>query len=293
MTHRFNSEFVKQFLQVEDKFISKMFSRMPLSTDELEEQGKGDDEGGQQQNNKAKSFNSNGNPKRALTSEELYQKFNELKGQKKLSYKQKHLKKGLKNRIRKRSKREERVMHKNLIRSELNADGVQLNDREEVEVAPRVPRAKPVFNSNGHMVFSKFDFSDIGNKKKAQKTESHPKKVLGQLKEKKERLKDLVTSGEMEKAMVLQERDAWKAALAKANGEKVKDDPELLKRTIKRDEQQKKRSSKKWESRIFRIGKAQQEKQRKRTENIMKKKKDKKTNKMKKASKKGRIIPGF
>ncbi|XP_063974703.1 surfeit locus protein 6 homolog isoform X2 [Diachasmimorpha longicaudata] len=292
MIHKFDSAFVKQFLQGEDKFLSTMFSRMPLLAGELDEQGERD-KGLEQQPKNQVFFNANGNSKRALTSEELYEKFNELKGQKKLSYKEKHLKKGLKNRIRKKNKREERVMHKKLIKSEPNATKVTLNDKEEMEVTPKVPRAKPVFNSEGHMVFSKFDFSDIGNKKKGQKTERHAKKVLQELKEKKNRLEALVSSGDAETARVLQEKDAWKAALAKANGEKVKDDPELLKRTIKRDELQKKRSSKKWESRIFGIEKAQQEKQRKRTENIMKKKKEKKTTKMKKAAKKGRIIPGF
>lgn len=73
----------------------------------------------------------------------------------------------------------------------------------------------------------------------------------------------------------------------------VKDDPELLKRTIKRMEQQKKRSSKKWDSRIEGVQKKKQERQQKRQENISKRKKDKKTNKLKKASKKGRVIPGY
>ena len=66
-----------------------------------------------------------------------------------------------------------------------------------------------------------------------------------------------------------------------------------MKKTIKRDEQQKKRSSKKWENRIGGVQKSIQERQLKRQENISKRKKDKKNNKLKKAAKKGRIIPGF
>lgn len=66
-----------------------------------------------------------------------------------------------------------------------------------------------------------------------------------------------------------------------------------MKRTIKREEQQKKRSAKKWESRILSVEKGKQDRQNKRQENIMGRKKDKKNNKLKKAVKKGRIIPGF
>lgn len=73
----------------------------------------------------------------------------------------------------------------------------------------------------------------------------------------------------------------------------VKDNPELLKRTIKRTEQQKVKSAKKWESRIEGVQKTKQEAQQKRQENILKRKKDKKTNKLKRASKKGRVIAGF
>lgn len=73
----------------------------------------------------------------------------------------------------------------------------------------------------------------------------------------------------------------------------VKDDPELLKRTIKRKEQHKKQSTKKWDSRIEHVRKSKQEKQDKRQENITKRKKEKKLTKLKKAAKKGRVIPGF
>ncbi|XP_011299480.1 surfeit locus protein 6 homolog [Fopius arisanus] len=288
----FHPSLVKQMLQEENQFLSEMFSRMPLPAGELEEQEEEEGEDNQKYK-KDKSIYANGNGKRAVTAEELHKKFNELKGVKKLSYKQKQLKKGLKTRMKKKMKREERIMQKRIVKAERNAAGVTPHDVEKVEIAPKVPRVKPVFNSEGHMVFSKFDFSDIGNKKKTQKTEGDPKKILQQLKEKKEKLKELVTAGEKEKALAIQERDAWKSALAKAGGEKVKDDPELLKRTVKRDEQQKKRSTKKWEARISGVEKAQQEKQSKRTENIMKHKKERKINKMKKSSKKGRIIPGF
>lgn len=71
------------------------------------------------------------------------------------------------------------------------------------------------------MVFSKFDFSEIGAKKKLPKTEKDPKKILLQLKEKKEKLKAIEQKGEVEKVQLIKEKEAWKTALAKASGEKV------------------------------------------------------------------------
>ena len=211
---------------------------------------------------------------------------------------------------------------KKMIRTEQRAAGITHVKSESGAEAPKVPRAKPVFNSEGNMVFSKFDFSEIGTKKKPPKSEKDPKKALQIIQQKKEKLKALEEAGEKEKAQEMKEKDAWKAVLAKAGGEKVsiqinisfypvsftflfltsrlpfpifqiKDDPDLLKRTIKRTHQQKTKSAKKWESRIEGVEKAKQDRQHTRQENIDKRKKDKKTNKLKKASKKGRVIPGY
>lgn len=157
---------------------------------------------------------------RAKTFVELNTRLEELKGVKKLDYKQKLLKKKLKKRIKKKTKREERMLQKKLARTEQNAacsNQTDINDKE----APKVPKPKPVFNSEGKMVFSKFDFSEIGMKKKLPKNENNSKKILQQLQEKKEKLKQLEESGDKEKAEEIREKDAWKAALAKANGEKV------------------------------------------------------------------------
>lgn len=155
---------------------------------------------------------------RAQNFEELHAKFNELKG-KKLSYKDKLVKKGLKNRITKKAKREERLMQKKLVRTQrMAAESPKIKEDPE---APKAPKQKPIFNSQGNMVFSKFDFSEIGTKKKQTKTEKDPKKILQQLEEKKKKIKELEAAGEKEKAQEIKEKEVWKAALAKATGEKV------------------------------------------------------------------------
>ncbi|XP_077272693.1 surfeit locus protein 6 [Temnothorax americanus] len=295
MSKGFNKEEAQEArkeLQKEDQFISCLLSIMPLSTRELADKNYPATEE-KEPTKKAKTFTIPGKKnQRAHTFEELHAKLEELKGVKKLDYKQKLLKKTLKNRIKKKTKREERLVQKKLARIEQNtASGSKI--KTEDEEVPKVPKPKPVFNSEGKMVFSKFDFSEIGVKKKLPKSQNDPKKMLQQLQQKKEKLKQLEELGDKEKAEDIREKDAWKSALAKASGEKIKDDPELLKRTIKRNEQKKKHSAKKWNSRIENVQKSMQERQEKRRENIMKKKKEKKQNKLKKASKKGRIVSGF
>lgn len=153
----------------------------------------------------------------------LHAKLEELKGQKKLDYKDKLLKKKVKNKLKKKSKKEERSMQKKLERTERLAGNHFVKKEEEAEEngGPRIPKPKPVFNSQGHMVFSKFDFSDIG--KKRNKPTNDPKRALEEITKQKERLKKLEESGEREKADELREKDAWKSVLAKSSGEKVLD----------------------------------------------------------------------
>ena len=43
------------------------------------------------------------------------------------------------------------------------------------------------------------------------------------------------------------DRHAWSAAMKRASGEKVLDDPKLLKKTLKREEKRKQKSTDKWD----------------------------------------------
>lgn len=293
MSNTFNAKSVKQLLQVEDNYIRELFKTMPIPARETgEDFGESDEEEEESQQKNSKLFLKKGDPKRAATFTELHEKLDSLKGVKKLSHKLKLEKKNLKNRLKKKTKRNDNKTLIKTARIEQINSGNKIKT-EEIEGAPKSSRAKPVFNSEGHMVFSKFDFSEIGTKKKPQKNIKDPKKALEALNEKKEKIKSLVDAGENEKAQVLKEKEAWKSVLAKSSGEKVKDDTELLKKSIKREEQKKKGSAKKWENRLQATEKAIQDRQQKRQDNIMKKKKDNKTKKLKQSAKRGRIIPGF
>ncbi|KAL8767127.1 MAG: hypothetical protein Q9209_006289 [Squamulea sp. 1 TL-2023] len=89
------------------------------------------------------------------------------------------------------------------------------------------------------------------------------------------------------------EKDMWLNARKRAHGERVRDDTNLLKKTLKRKEKQKKRSEKEWGDRIEGMRKAGEVKQRKREDNLAKRReeKGKKGSKKVKTGKKKR--PGF
>jgi hypothetical protein len=60
----------------------------------------------------------------------------------------------------------------------------------------------------------------------------------------------------------------WGRALQKADGEKLKDDPALLRKALKRQERAKKKSSKAWKDRVKTVAKSMKERQEKRTQNL-------------------------
>ncbi|CAK9810364.1 Surfeit locus protein 6 homolog [Anthophora plagiata] len=291
MSKSFDKDSIKKLLLQEDEFVSKIFlntalPRYKLVSNNQNQTGTRKGKNGPTDNILGSSIKKR---KRAKTFEELHAKLEGLKKSKKLGYKEKQLKKNLKTKMKKISKRKERSMQKALAKTGDSAALPKVK-KDDAEV-PKVPRPKPVFNSEGKMVFSKFDFSEIGTKKKPPKKD--PKRMLLQIKQKKEKIKEMEQSGEVEKAQNFKEKDAWKSVLAKASGEKVKDDPDLLKRTLKRKEQKKKHSAKKWESRLENVQKGIRERQKKRQDNIMAKKKEKKLTKLKRAAKKGRVVAGF
>lgn len=149
---------------------------------------------------------------------------------------------------------------------------------------------KHIFNKDNKIVFSKIELSDTNINKRLKKEYKDPQKLLQKLEMKKTKIDELKSS-DKDKAIKLIEKEKWVTALRKASGEKVKDDPQLLKKTVMKEKNRKKKSKKKWDARIDAIKKKQQEKQKKRMENIMAKKKEKEKKKHKKAIKKGHYFP--
>ncbi|QQP56856.1 Surfeit locus protein 6 -like protein, partial [Caligus rogercresseyi] len=141
-----------------------------------------------------------------------------------------------------------------------------------------------------------FDFTEmngnpIAESKKAGKMD--PKSALRKLQAQKGRLEALKEKGKEDRVKEIQENVLWESALSKAEGQKLKDDEGLLKKTVKKMESRKKSTKRKWDKRVDDEDRRKDASQKKRTENIQKRKKEKKDRKIKKAVKRGRAVPGF
>ena len=152
---------------------------------------------------------------------------------------------------------------------------------------------KPIYNKEGKMVFSKFDFTQKVDKPKEEKSSGkNYKKLLEKAKKDKEKMEKLKEEDE-DKAKTVMEKNAWKSVLQKAEGVKVRDDPELLKKASKRKDKIKKKKQKDWQERTEKVEKRKEDQQAKRTKNIQKLKQKRVDKKIKRSKKKGHIIPGF
>lgn len=118
--------------------------------------------------------------------------------------------------------------------------------------------------------------------------------MLDELKKKDKEIKSLISSGDKAKALEIKSDMAWKKAFDKVEGKKVKDDVELLKKTIHKKEVKKKKSKVNWSERKKGEEKKLDHKIKKRNDNISKRSDDKKKKKVKQLAKQGRVVrPGF
>ncbi|KAJ3110962.1 hypothetical protein HK098_000364, partial [Nowakowskiella sp. JEL0407] len=72
-----------------------------------------------------------------------------------------------------------------------------------------------------------------------------------------------------EKVALIADVQTWSMLIAKASGETVKDNPALLKKSIKCEEKRKAKSTEKWKEQLETVKKSQQDCARKRKQNIM------------------------
>ena len=173
--------------------------------------------------------------------------------------------------------------------SQLNGDGTGSS------------RSSSVVSEEGKMIFSRFDFFDSSASSSGEGAEKkHPKQPVGK------NLAHLINKAEADKrklarleetdetkAAAVKEKIAWKEALLKAQGVKLKNDPVKLKHALKEQTKRKEKSAKKWAERANTIQQGQKQKQDKRDTNIQARKDRRKDKKRKRGIKKGHIIPGF
>nr|CDJ93838.1 Surfeit locus 6 domain containing protein [Haemonchus contortus] len=147
------------------------------------------------------------------------------------------------------------------------------------------------------VTFSKFDFLVKNNKKKRLSTSEKKQKFTGKdykslinKVEKREEKLEKLREKEPEKAAELEHDIKWKRALNKAQGIKMKDNMELLKKGMKRKEKMKEKRKENWSNRRSNVEKEKAKRQEKREENIGKRINDKKKKKLQTMRKKGRVL---
>ncbi|KAK4266242.1 hypothetical protein QN277_027192 [Acacia crassicarpa] len=95
-----------------------------------------------------------------------------------------------------------------------------------------------------------------------------------------------------EKGEIIAKKQSWKAAMDRAAGIKVHDDPKLLEKSMKKEKKRQQKNSEKWNERIETREKMKAEKQQRRSENISERIHQKKMRRIAKREKK-LMRPGF
>ncbi|KAL1454651.1 hypothetical protein WDU94_010865 [Cyamophila willieti] len=162
-----------------------------------------------------------------------------------------------------------------------NVSDIQVDSKSEI---------KESSEPKGSIVFNKIDIADEAEKTKPGK--DRPKVALEKLEKTQRLISKLKEKGNVDKAASIQNKVLWSNVLNKAEGVKVKDDKEKIKKSIKRIEERKKKSEKKWKERIEHTQSKIEAKQKKRKDNLKTRKNDNIKKKIKKSIKKGRTLPG-
>ena len=195
----------------------------------------------------------------------------------------------MQNKLKKKKVYESKVKRNSVSKGETTSKSETIYKNNDVKPP------KPIFNSEGNVVFSKFDFlgatSQSNNDGTPSKQYRSKKLILDKIEKERSCVKKLEEMGEFDKAIKIKEEKFWNNALKKSEGVKVKDDPLLLKKSLAKKNAKKRTSEKKWKERITSVEKQKEERQKKRTENLVKRKQELKKKKIKKANKKGRVIP--
>ena len=113
----------------------------------------------------------------------------------------------------------------------------------------RVESVEKKSDVTGEVVFSKFDFNTPTREWESAGKKTDYRKLLAKAEASQRRLEELKKMDE-QKGMELQEKLKWQRALDLAGGTKLKDEPKLLKRTIKRLEKKKNKTQKQWKERV-------------------------------------------
>lgn len=154
----------------------------------------------------------------------------------------------------------------------------------------KLAKSQPkVYNKEGKLLFSKVQIEGE-DKKRSKGVDTNPQNNLQKLKKQKKKIRELIESGDKSKAKDEKHKMLWKSAFDKTEGLKVKDNEDVLKKSIKTRKNIKKKSKEKWIERKKKVEEKQSTHLKKREENLNKRRTDNQKNKTKKAAKKGRVF---
>jgi hypothetical protein len=204
-----------------------------------------------------------------------------------------------------RKKEAERKAAKKVSRQEEKEDEARLKAEEQLarirggsgspSIFPaRSPEAERSFNfgrvawQDGQQLESSLSRFQESKKRKGK---SDAKTALDAAQKKQARINGLDET----KRKDIEEKDLWLAAKKRAQGEKVFDDVNLLKKTLKRQDKQKEKSKQEWKERLTNVQDGKERKQKKREENLKKRREEKGQKGKKKVKKPGKKVkrPGF
>ena len=167
-------------------------------------------------------------------------------------------------------------------------------------LSPGSPMSQAAQPTKSNLSFGRVQFGDgqrasadlntILESKGKTRGPSDPATALTAAQNKQSRLAALDASKQADIA----EKDSWLNARKRAQGERIRDDTSLLKKTLKRKQKQKKKSERNWGDRAEGVKRAQEHRQRKREVNLAKRKEEKGGKEKKRNSKeKPQARPGF
>ncbi|RKF74594.1 Ribosomal RNA-processing protein 14 [Golovinomyces cichoracearum] len=193
-----------------------------------------------------------------------------------------------KKELRRKARAEEEERQKAAVLSAKNSSGSGLETPKANHIDQNLSFSRIAFADGQQMA------DDLSGLRKMPRKHGPQDAATSLLISEKKRLK--IAGLDEEKRLGIEEKDLWLNAKKRVNGEKLRNDPSLLKKTLKRKEKAKKKSEKEWQERNEGIAKGQAMRQKKREENLKQRRdskgiKGKKPVKSKKTKVKSR--PGF